>query len=254
MITISYMGYSCEHKSDFSFEPPIDDCYLLLLVTTPARFLVDGVLNEYPANTAILYAPGQKIYYEACAEKYVNDWMRFSSDESFVSNFTLTGRPFSVADTEYCHNLFKLIAWESSFSGVDSEVIITNLLQTLFLKLQREASKNYTNSRSTELILLRKKIFNNPQLDWNVDKIAEQLHISTGHLQLIYKKNFGVTCMDDIIAGRIQMAKERLLYSSNTILEISEKCGYHNVEHFCRQFKKHTGCSPSDFRKKRIDS
>ncbi|MBE7045235.1 MAG: helix-turn-helix transcriptional regulator, partial [Ruminococcaceae bacterium] len=32
--------------------------------------------------------------------------------------------------------------------------------------------------------------------------------------------------------------------------EISFACGYHNVEHFIRQFKKEVGMSPMQYRKK----
>lgn len=250
MNTIHFMGYSAEHPEDFVYDFPLEDGYLLLLTSTPAEFLVDEHLQEYPANSAILYAPGQKVYYKACGQIYRNDWIRFSSTEAFVTRFPVTGRPFPVSDPEYCHNLFKLLTWESSFSSRDSELIISNLLQSLFLKLHQDSSNRQTMPHATELTLLRKRILNNPQLDWNVDQMAKELHISTGHLQLLYKKAFGVTCMDDVISGRIQMAKERLIYTSNTILEISEACGYHNVEHFCRQFRKYAGCSPGSFRKK----
>lgn len=250
MNVIHFIGYSAEHPHDFVYDFPLEDNYLLLLTSTPAEFWVDGTLQEYPANCAILYTPGQKVYYKACGDYYGNDWLRFSSTEAFVTHFPITGKPFPVSDPEYCHNLFKLLTWESSFSSLDSELIISNLLHSLFLKLRQDSAKDLSTYRTTDLTLLRKRILNNPQLDWNVDRMAEELHISTGHLQLIYKKSFGITCMDDVIAGRIQMAKERLIYTSNTVLEIAEACGYHNVEHFCRQFHKYVGCSPGKFRKK----
>lgn len=250
MNNIHFIGYSAEHPEDFVYDFPLEDGYLLLLTSTPAEFLVDDCLQEYPANSAILYAPGQQVYYKACGLIYRNDWIRFSSTEAFVTHFPVIGKPFPVSDPEYCHNLFKLLTWESSFSSRDSELIISNLLHSLFLKLHQDSSNRQTTPHATELTLLRKRILNNPQADWNVEQIAKELHLSTGHLQLIYKKSFGVTCMDDVITGRIQMAKERLIYTTNTILEISETCGYHNVEHFCRQFRKYVGCSPSSFRKK----
>ncbi len=251
MNIIHFVGYSAEHPADFIYDFPLEDCYLLLLVTTPAQFWVDGELQEYPANSCILYAPGQKVYYKACRETYRNDWLRFSTTEPFVTHFPLTGRPFPVSDPEYCHNLFKLLTWEASFSTLDSELIISNLLHSLFLKLRKDCDNPTLTPHATRLMVLRKKIFNNPQQEWNVDQMAKELHLSTGHLQLIYKKTFGVSCMDDVIAARIQMAKERLIYTPNTILEISEICGYHNVEHFCRQFRKYTGYSPGNFRKNR---
>ncbi len=250
MNTIHFMGYSAEHPADFIYDFYLEEGYLLLLTATPAEFLIDGILQEYPSNTAILYAPGQKAYYKACRDTYRNDWIRFSSTEAFVTHFPVTGSPFAVSDPEYCHNLFKLLTWESSFSSLDSELIISNLLQSLFLKLSQDAANRQTMPHAAELTLLRKKIINNPQLDWNVEQIAGELHMSTGHFHLIYKKTFGVPCMEDVIAGRIRMAKERLIYTSNTILEISEACGYRNVEHFCRQFRKYVGCSPGNFRKK----
>lgn len=251
MNTIHFVGYSAEHPSDFIYDFPLDDCYLLLLVTTPAQFWVDGELLEAPANSAILYAPGQKVYYKACREFYRNDWLRFSSTETYVSRFPVTGRPFSVSDPEYCHHLFMLLTWESSMTSPDSELIISNLLQSLLLKLRPDSAKLQPEPHATELTLLRKRIFDAPQLDWNVEQMARELHLSVGHFHLLYKKTFGVTCMDDVIAGRIQMAKDRLIYTSSTILEISEICGYRNVEHFCRQFRKYVGCTPGEFRKRK---
>ena len=39
-----------------------------------------------------------------------------------------------------------------------------------------------------------------PALDWNVPDMASQLHLSTGYLHLLYRRQFGVSCMDDVIA------------------------------------------------------
>lgn len=249
MNSIHFVGYSAVHPADFVFEFPQGDCYLLLLITTPAEFLVDGVVKEYPANSAILYAPGQKVYYRACTDTYQNDWIRFYSDETFVTGFPVTGVPFPVSDTEYCHNLFKLLTWESSFGSPESDLIISHLLRVLFFKLYEDTKNRNDNQHAADLLSLRKKIYNTPQWDWTLDEMASQLHLSVGYLQIIYKKTFGVSCMDDVIEGRIRLAKEKLINTKNPIHEVAEACGYHNVEHFCRQYKKITGITPGSFRK-----
>lgn len=274
---IYFAGYSAVHPADFVFEVPEGyDCYLLLITSTPARFRVNDQIVAYPAHQAVLYPPHHKIWYAADAEAYENDFIRFASDEPFVRNFPFTGRPFPLSDPAYCHSLIQLLTWEtaqwleiyrssrcsgtdmlpgcdkpSDYYSTDSESgqIISRLLHILFLKLQSDIKHHAPIPHDHELLTLRRQIINDPQLDWNVAKMADQLHMSTGHLHLLYKQKFGLSCMDDVIASRIRKAKDLLIYTDHSIVEICEQCGYQNLEHFCRQFRKHTGMTPGSFRK-----
>lgn len=253
MNEIQFMGYSAKHTKDFIYEfTENHDFYLLVLTSTPASFLIDDVLQEYPAHSAILYAPGQKIHYRASGTEYGNDWLRFTTDETFVTQFPVQGIPFPVSDPDYCHNLLKLLTWESSFSSVNSEMIISNLLRVLFLKLNEDSSHLEDSAHSNNLLNLRKQIYNSPQLSWNISHMAEKLHLSAGYLQALYKNMFGISCMEDVIEGRIRLAKDQLMYTTKTINEISEYCGYNNVEHFCRQFRSLCDCTPKQFRQSMV--
>ena len=250
MNEIHFIGYSATHTQDFIYDfPNGHDFYLLLLVTSPAIFKLNDGLQEYPANTAILYPPNHPIYYQACTQEYRNDWVRFQSTETFVTEFPLQGVPFSVSDSEYCHNIFKLLTWETSFMSPNNTLIISQLLSILFLKLYEDSSNKIETPHAHDLITLRKRIYNSPQLSWNINQMADELHLSAGYLQILYKKMFQISCMDDVIEGRIRMAKEQLIYTTKTIHEIADYCGYNNIEHFCRQFRQNTSVSPSSFRK-----
>lgn len=250
MIKIDYIGYSAVHSADFGYEIKEGfDCYLLLLITSSAEVLVEGEMLHVPENSAILYTPGHPICYCAAEENYRNDWIRFYSDESFVEQFPIKNVPFSVADPEYCHNLFKLLTWENSFSSESSETVISHLMWVLFSKLYDNSTDSFASMHTHALIRLRKKITNHPQLSWSVEQMAEDLHLSTSRLQTLYKQLFDCTCMEDVIAGRIRLAKDQLRFTTKPIQELSEYCGYNNVEHFCRQFKKQVGCTPGQYRK-----
>lgn len=250
MTEIDFIGYSAVHPKEFFHDVPGGyPCYLLLLISSPAELLVDNELQTVAANTAILYTPGSRVYYRANGEEYRNDWIRFSSNESFVEQFPLKNVPFSVRDAEYCHNLFKLLTWESSFTSANNEANISHLLWVLFSKLHETITDELSNAHTQALIHLHKKICNQPQAPWNIAQMAEEMHLSTSRLQTLYKQMFGISCMDDVINRRLHRAKDQLKVTTKSIREIAESCGYNNVEHFCRQFRQYNGCTPGQFRK-----
>ncbi len=245
MLRFDSIGYDAIHRNHFIYDIPEGfGNYLLVLTTTPAVFYIDGQVSKYPAHTAILYPPGQKIWYGTSENVYGNHWMQFSTDDSFIRAFSQQGIPFSVADPEYCRNLFQMIKWESS------EMIQMQLMHILFEKLQHSLSQETYYAHDYELLALRRRISANPEQDWNVEKMAKQLHMSVGYLQTIYKRKFQVSCMEDVISCRLQKAKDYLIYTTQSISEIAEFCGYRNTEHFCRQFRKNIGISPGKYRQK----
>jgi AraC-like DNA-binding protein len=256
MTNIHFIGCDCAHPDSFVFDiPEGHDCWLLLLTQTPALFWINGEIKEYPAHSAVLFHPHQKIYYRACGDKYINDWLRFDSTESYVTATTLPlGVPFSLDDPEYCHKLFQLLSTENFFSKDYKESSIDCLLRTLFNKLLESYRSNCISPQYYKLLDLRVKIHNNPGKHWNVPEMADYVHISAGYLQTIYKNIFGISCMDDVINSRIRMAKEYLIHGTHSITEIAALCGYNNAEHFCRQFKQMTGYTPGTFRMKAVHS
>lgn len=246
---IYYVGSDATHESNFVFDiPQGHHCWLLVITKTPAQFWVNRELKTYPSHSAILYRAHQKIYYKACGDKYVNNWIRFESDEPYVSKTSLPfGIPFSLDDPDYCNKLFELLVIEHNFSRTYKKSTIDCLLRTLFNKLLESYSSDGSDTQYYELLRLRAAIQNNPGDHWTVPKMAGFLGISPGYLQTIYKKTFGISCIEDVISSRIRLAKEYLFYSSQSIAEVAFKCGYQNVEHFCRQFKQVTGYSPRKF-------
>ena len=252
MNQIRYIEHNAAHPGSFLFDVPHGhDCWLLLLTHTPALFWVDETWMQYPAGSVVLFAPGMQIRYKACGELYENDWLRFESDEEYVRSLPIQGIPFSVPDPEHCHNLFCRLCWVHLFAKDKNGEHIDELIHALFLSLHEAARRSNpieTSLHFHALADLRKDIYRDPQHRWRVSEMAARLHLSEGHLQILYRKAFGVTCMEDVIDARIRSAKSLLQYTNRTILQIAEFCGYNNTEHFCRQFKKRVGKTPGDYR------
>lgn len=250
MLDIDYAEYDATHKSDFVFDVPEGhECWLLVLTHTPAVFLVNDAYVEYPPNCMVLYRPMQRIYYRACSGSYSNDWLRFDTDEVYVTSTPIPGGiPFVLRNAVYFHKLFQLIVHENERDGENKEIIIEKLLQVVFHKLFEYSSNVMVSKQCKSLQDLRSEIYQQPNRAWSLKQMSAMVNLSPGRLEGIYKSNFGVTCMEDVIASRVNLAKKYLLNSHHTIAEIAELCGYHNGEHFHRQFKKFAGTTPGKYR------
>jgi AraC-like DNA-binding protein/ligand-binding sensor protein len=77
--------------------------------------------------------------------------------------------------------------------------------------------------------------------------LADQLHLSSGHLSRVYSRATGMTLEEYLIRQRIEMAKRTLLDPRLNVGEVSERCGFCNPAYFASVFKKYVHCTPREF-------
>jgi AraC-like DNA-binding protein len=84
----------------------------------------------------------------------------------------------------------------------------------------------------------------------DVDGIARHFAVSRSKLDRDFKTGVGMTVHDFSELCRLNYAKGLLMSEKNhTVSDISEACGFKNETYFFAFFKKHTGVSPSEYRK-----
>ncbi|AJH83166.1 bifunctional transcriptional activator/DNA repair enzyme AdaA [Bacillus thuringiensis] len=83
-----------------------------------------------------------------------------------------------------------------------------------------------------------------------LDILAEMCHGSPFHLQRTFKKMTAISPIEYIQQFRIVKAAEHLLHTNQPIKEISTAVGIENPEYFATLFKKKTGFTPTEYRKK----
>lgn len=84
----------------------------------------------------------------------------------------------------------------------------------------------------------------------SLDQLAEQFYISKYYLSREFKKEYGTTIIQYILAKKITNAKELLRYSNSSIEEIARLCGIDDASYFNKVFKKMEGCTASEYRKR----
>lgn len=83
----------------------------------------------------------------------------------------------------------------------------------------------------------------------SVKYFADKICLSANYFGDLVKKQTGKTAQDYIHDKIIDLAKEMLLGSEDTISQISYELGFLYSQHFNRLFKKATGYTPSAYRK-----
>ena len=91
-------------------------------------------------------------------------------------------------------------------------------------------------------------IYEDPKVEWTMEKMSKTIHCSKSQLHKLYKKIYAVSCMEDVMISRLQLAKTLLQSTEMGIAEVSDQCGFNSYEHFFRSFRKYIGFAPKDFR------
>lgn len=83
-----------------------------------------------------------------------------------------------------------------------------------------------------------------------LDEIGAALSFSPIYCESIFKADIGKSIIDYFIDMKIEFAKRWLIENAMSLREISEKLGFGDYNYFSRTFKKRTGTTPFEFRKK----
>lgn len=84
----------------------------------------------------------------------------------------------------------------------------------------------------------------------SVADIADHINVNRSYLYTLFKSNLGISPKDYLTRFLISKACEQLVLTDSSIEGIADACGYRNPLVFSKAFKKETGTTPTEYRKK----
>jgi AraC-like DNA-binding protein len=79
---------------------------------------------------------------------------------------------------------------------------------------------------------------------------ARAVGVSANHLNVLLRQQTGLTFRQLVIQRRIEAAKTLLRLGDDSCTEISFACGFSDSNYFARLFRRKTGLSPTEFRRR----
>ena len=119
------------------------------------------------------------------------------------------------------------------------------------------ASDNYIKTRfeptSKRVKNIHEFLMLNYKEEINLEQIAGIVHMAPASACRFFKASTGLTIFEYLNKIKIDYACKLLLNTELNVVDISYDCGFNNLSHFNKQFRKFLGKTPSEFRKLRLN-
>ena len=229
---------------------------------------------DYQEGTIVCFAPGQtaetnpttdKVQVNAHGILFHPDLLRGTSLGKNIKKYTF----FSYEVNEALHlseeersivmDCLKIIRMELEH-GVDkhSKTLLVNHIELLLNYCMRFYERQFiTRGKTNRDVLTR---FENLLDEYFESTLAEQdglptvkyfadkLCLSSNYFGDMFKKETGKSPQEYIQEKVIELAKERISGTADTVSQIAYSLGFQYPQHFCRLFKKRVGYTPSESR------
>ena len=229
---------------------------------------------DYQEGTIVCFAPGQtaetnpttdKVQVNAHGILFHPDLLRGTSLGKNIKKYTF----FSYEVNEALHlseeersivmDCLKIIRMELEH-GVDkhSKTLLVNHIELLLNYCMRFYERQFiTRGKINRDVLTR---FENLLDEYFESALAEQdglptvkyfadkLCLSSNYFGDMFKKETGKSPQEYIQEKVIELAKERISGTADTVSQIAYSLGFQYPQHFCRLFKKRVGYTPSEYR------
>ncbi len=144
-------------------------------------------------------------------------------------------------------NLMLEIKEEQSLKRSYFSPMLDLLASQLTLAVNRQQNSKFETV--DELFRIKKFINENFHQEISVSELAKLSGYSYDHFRHIFKKHIGRSPKQYITDKKIEHAKMLLSTSTMYVTDISISCGFSEISQFSILFKKHTGVTPSEYRR-----
>ena len=236
------------------------DFQLLYIAAGKAHFHFDNndEATIVHAGHMVLYRPKEPQKYEYYAKDQTEVyWVHFTGN-----NVTNILRQHGISDDTHIiytgtsleyKRIFTSIINELRFCKSEYEELCVYYLMELLILTHRLSSEKPRKSNLLTMQEMEQAVqyfsqnYNSPI---NIDEYAHSHNFSISWFIQSFKQYTGTTPTQYLLFLRISNAKNLLENTSFNISEISRAIGYENPLYFSRIFKKQSGLSPSEYRKK----
>ncbi len=139
-------------------------------------------------------------------------------------------------------------AWRRNISGADAKLKAEayNVIYNIIKEYEQAYIPKSSAIRLRPAVDYINREFTKDNIP--ISALADLCGMSEVSFRSIFIKTYGITPIKHINALKIERAKELLAAEDHSVTKVAELSGFHDECYFSREFKKHTGMTPTEFR------
>ena len=238
------------------------------VVRTAANFEIEYILSgggvsyidykscAHVADTVLLRKPQQKSY-SILPFRCLYIYFDVSESSEFYSLLANAPNFFQMIDSrKYKRSFEELMEHLAKPEGDTSDEFVMAKMLELFYYMKCDTPQNkqylqmYAKPRTTPIVKAMDYMNEHMNEQIRVETLAEVTGYSTNYFQDLFRKLTNETPQKYLLRQRIGKAKQLLADSEYSLSEIAQQCGFSSQSYFGAIFKKETGYTPMQFRRR----
>lgn len=216
-----------------------------------------GDKEYYPEPGQLILMPeGVKQSYSCISGRpFLKYWCHFSARVGEINLFRILELSHSCIpeNPSAVTEIFKGITESAKSDAVYAPLLAKSKLMELFSlyimnhNLDEISYKNLSAARKLTAVL--DYIAANIEHNITIQDLAEMAYMHPNYFMRLFKQQIGVPPIQYITRLKIDKAKELLTATGGSVSEIAAQLGFSDLFYFSRQFKKHAGLTPTEYRR-----
>jgi AraC-like DNA-binding protein len=210
-----------------------------------AIFSLNGAPYEANIHTVIHAGPSMEIKMETASTDWEYVVVHY---QSLHEKSPLYEQHFSISCTEhkklqsFLQKLIKYDQLPGSLMQMKCQVILYQLIEHLLIHAKIQTASNFIDAAISYINAhFREQL--------SVAEIAQIVDCDRRRFAYLFEKQVGLSPIQYLTEYRLKQAKQLLQATNIPINEISLNVGYIDPYYFCKLFKKHYHCTPTQYRK-----
>lgn len=257
-IRVLSAGYAFHNKPYHGKNEPRHNYLIRIQTEGLSRTWIDGQYELLEPGDLLIIHPDD--YYELLINEEDHQGERKIESGDYYIFFTgpwvqawwqERKRPFRVRTPleEGIVQLCRLSVIEHRRKSEDSPAILDYLMRVMLLTIDRLITEQRPHMMSSFLAYrIKNFIEENATTNFQLQDIADHFSISISRAVHLYKEVFGKSIMQHALEVRLNLARERIIYTNMPLDVIAETSGFANYTYFHRVFRRQFGLSPKEYR------